>query len=447
MGRVEHTSTKKRSLSATTDTEHDDMARPIKRSKVPFVKKTSSNDGVTRKKVQKPASVARLDITAPKQHRESLQVDKIAHQLLVNSNKKPLGQGTQCDSGYGTLSSSSHSSEEAAAPTGLYNPTHQSCYANAVLQGVSRCIDARDLKRNMSRTPRPLQGLSGMKKAAIFKAVKNKKKHEVSIKAECLRLIKKMQASSEEAVNPLVFQRVFGKSDEVYNGSTQEDAALFLGKLLDQLSGDEVDGELKFKDNAFLDSNFKTESAGRKTCNNCGHVSLAASTKSWILELETDFTADTNSRNKKAPTEHTSLGEMMEKKLSTTDCVDDFRCEECGKHGITLGWAGIQSLAKTTIVQFPRSRLNKYGGAYKLAYEVELPSHYTFIKDDASSRRELVAVVKHDGFTMNKGHFVAYVKTPAGQWYLCNDAEVTEAAFEDVNSHDMGHTYLAFYKK
>ena len=47
-------------------------------------------------------------------------------------------------------------------------------------------------------------------------------------------------------------------------------------------------------------------------------------------------------------------------------------------------------------------------------------------------RYDLVSVVVHHGGSVSSGHYVAYVKSGAGVWYLCDDAKVCTVKRDSV---------------
>jgi ubiquitin C-terminal hydrolase len=50
---------------------------------------------------------------------------------------------------------------------------------------------------------------------------------------------------------------------------------------------------------------------------------------------------------------------------------------------------------------------------------------------------ELVAQVHHRGVTLANGHYVAYVRHAGGQWFCCNDAEVTPVSHPPTTSTEV----------
>lgn len=55
---------------------------------------------------------------------------------------------------------------------------------------------------------------------------------------------------------------------------------------------------------------------------------------------------------------------------------------------------------------------------------------------------QLVAVVAHQGQSLNCGHYVCYVRPQPGQWMLMNDSRVDNVTFAEVQA---SLPYLLFY--
>ena len=57
---------------------------------------------------------------------------------------------------------------------------------------------------------------------------------------------------------------------------------------------------------------------------------------------------------------------------------------------------------------------------------------------------DLCAVLVHKGALVNFGHFISYVKTESGEWYLCNDTCIYRVEFDEVLRQQ---AYILFYRK
>ena len=58
---------------------------------------------------------------------------------------------------------------------------------------------------------------------------------------------------------------------------------------------------------------------------------------------------------------------------------------------------------------------------------------------------QLRALIEHRGETLRSGHYVAYVRTDAGDWYLCNDSASPELVVE--NNVLQRRAYMLIYER
>ena len=49
---------------------------------------------------------------------------------------------------------------------------------------------------------------------------------------------------------------------------------------------------------------------------------------------------------------------------------------------------------------------------------------------------EVVGVLDHWGDTLKAGHYVTYLKTESGQWFLYNDAQVQHSSLTEANTKE-----------
>ena len=57
---------------------------------------------------------------------------------------------------------------------------------------------------------------------------------------------------------------------------------------------------------------------------------------------------------------------------------------------------------------------------------------------------EVVGVLDHWGDTLKAGHYVTYLKTESGQWFLYNDAQVHKASISWTNTKD---NYILLFER
>ena len=57
---------------------------------------------------------------------------------------------------------------------------------------------------------------------------------------------------------------------------------------------------------------------------------------------------------------------------------------------------------------------------------------------------EVVGVLDHLGSTLKAGHYVTYLKSDLGHWFLYNDSEVTHSSLKEANTKE---NYILLFKK
>lgn len=64
--------------------------------------------------------------------------------------------------------------------------------------------------------------------------------------------------------------------------------------------------------------------------------------------------------------------------------------------------------------------------------------------DNGPADYNLYAVVVHEGLELSGGHYVAMVRAEDGQWWLCNDKDVSKISTKKVLGQS---AYMLFYKR
>ncbi|KAF3333401.1 ubiquitin carboxyl-terminal hydrolase 25-like isoform X2 [Carex littledalei] len=75
--------------------------------------------------------------------------------------------------------------------------------------------------------------------------------------------------------------------------------------------------------------------------------------------------------------------------------------------------------------------------------EVLLLSSFMFNGNQGSQTEySLFGSIVHTGFSQDSGHYYAYIKDASGNWYCCNDTQVSRSSGQDVLSEKV---YVLFY--
>lgn len=102
-------------------------------------------------------------------------------------------------------------------------------------------------------------------------------------------------------------------------------------------------------------------------------------------------------------------------------------------------------------------QVNRFNGSRKLQDEIEFQEELVIpdsilddgLKGQGKIAYELYAVIFHIGATIAKGHYIAAVKGPSGQWFIINDTYVSPPQTLDKSMTDGGkkNAYILAYRR
>ena len=120
-----------------------------------------------------------------------------------------------------------------------------------------------------------------------------------------------------------------------------------------------------------------------------------------------------------------------------------FRCDSCGErgHGVkqnrVLYWPPVLAVSLKRFT-FDPTTLTPQKIMYHVRFDMTLHGF-------SDTPYQLRALIEHRGETLRSGHYVAYVRTDAGDWYLCNDSASRELLVE--NDVLQRRAYMLIYER
>jgi ubiquitin C-terminal hydrolase len=222
-----------------------------------------------------------------------------------------------------------------------------------------------------------------------------------------------------------------GASYLEYPIRSQNDAAEFLGKIVDTL-GEDMKGS---KAAASLKDLLTSTKVVEKQCLECKTVSHTVEDHAVLLSV----TIETPELEKLGSLEQALESAAKPEILSGTNAVD---CEKCHKKCPTSRSSLAKKLPRVLLVHLTRFVQNMYGEYHKANHRVTFPQRldmrpYTTTSADREVSEppawyELTGVVLHSG-TQRAGHYTSLVKH-GGQWITFDDQHASpfEGDLEDV---------------
>lgn len=198
----------------------------------------------------------------------------------------------------------------------------------------------------------------------------------------------------------------------------QEDAHEFLRALLGTLGMNGRNRELHSLFDGLLESSI--------TCKSCAKPSL---TRDRYMDLSLDI----------ANENVTSIEDALEQFTQTEILKGDNKvlCSRCDEKCCATKCLRLATAPSILVLHLKRFAFDPLGGLSRLGKKVAFPTHLEigqYMSDWNQARPpayELVAVLVHQGQYCEAGHYVAFVKSE-GQWFCCNDQEVTLVPMEKV---------------
>ncbi|KAJ3696142.1 hypothetical protein LUZ60_001519 [Juncus effusus] len=132
-------------------------------------------------------------------------------------------------------------------------------------------------------------------------------------------------------------------------------------------------------------------------------------------------------------------------KPEVLDGSNKYSCERCKKLSVARKQMFVSRAPNVLVIQLKRFE-GLIGGKINRHIEFEeelLLSNYMFDgTKDSRSEYSLFGSIVHSGYSAESGHYYAYIKDACGNWYCCNDTQVSRSSLQEVLSEKV---YILFY--
>ncbi|XP_031259916.1 ubiquitin carboxyl-terminal hydrolase 25 [Pistacia vera] len=124
-----------------------------------------------------------------------------------------------------------------------------------------------------------------------------------------------------------------------------------------------------------------------------------------------------------------------------------YKCENCKKLVAARKQMSILQSPNILVIQ-----LKRFGGIFggkidkTIAFEeiLVLSSFMCKANQDPQPEYKLFGTIVHSGFSLDSGHYYAYIKDAMGRWYCCNDSSVSLSTLQEVLSEKV---YILFFSR
>ncbi|KAJ0102371.1 hypothetical protein Patl1_05051 [Pistacia atlantica] len=144
-----------------------------------------------------------------------------------------------------------------------------------------------------------------------------------------------------------------------------------------------------------------------------------------------------------------SLKDAMQKffQPEVLDGNNKYKCENCKKLVAARKQMSILQSPNILVIQ-----LKRFGGIFggkidkTIAFEeiLVLSSFMCKANQDPQPEYKLFGTIVHSGFSLDSGHYYAYIKDAMGRWYCCNDSSVSLSTLQEVLSEKV---YILFFSR
>ncbi|KAG6793804.1 hypothetical protein POTOM_003027 [Populus tomentosa] len=129
------------------------------------------------------------------------------------------------------------------------------------------------------------------------------------------------------------------------------------------------------------------------------------------------------------------------------DGNNKYKCENCKKLVAARKQMSVLQAPNVLVIQLKRFE-GIFGGKIDKAIAFEevlvLSSFMSKTSQDPQPKYNLFGIIVHSGYSLEAGHYYAYIKDAIGQWYCCNDSYVTLSTLQEVLSEK---AYILFFSR
>ncbi|KAJ7948873.1 Ubiquitin carboxyl-terminal hydrolase [Quillaja saponaria] len=144
-----------------------------------------------------------------------------------------------------------------------------------------------------------------------------------------------------------------------------------------------------------------------------------------------------------------SLKEAMQKFFlpEVLDGNNKYKCDNCKKLVAAKKQMSILQAPNVLVIQLKRFE-GMFGSKIDKAVTFEeilvLSSFMCKASQDPQPEYKLFGTIVHSGYSLESGHYYAYIKDAMGRWYCCNDSFVSLSTLQEVLSEKV---YILFFSR
>lgn len=346
--------------------------------------------------------------------------------------------------------------------------TENCCFANSILQSLSKTLDIDDLDETLAAIKIPQLDIrtedtigASMQAKKLWSSLKTEIRgsaEDFNVSKELLQFLRELQTSSQDTVSSARLREVVRKAqkkevpsdndNDFFSGMAQADAGEFLLCLLGYLRRDL--GNYSPEKLSTFNRTYGYTVERVRPCTVCGHV-LRTPEQGFIHQVHGLTEGLTESRKGAA----VKLEDLIKHSLSPKE-VSDYRCEECpkkcgkacqekdcrfckAKPPVREETTAFKALPRCLVLGVERRKMewDRAGNLkiVKVPGRIKFPDGPVLLEEEGDGGAtqvsyEPVAIVSHIGGSVDSGHYVSFIRD-GRVWWRCDDAHVERV-------HDLG---------
>eukprot|EP00123_Amoebidium_parasiticum_P011836 comp20930_c1_seq1/m.27948 comp20930_c1_seq1/g.27948 ORF comp20930_c1_seq1/g.27948 comp20930_c1_seq1/m.27948 type:complete len:586 (-) comp20930_c1_seq1:87-1844(-) len=218
----------------------------------------------------------------------------------------------------------------------------------------------------------------------------------------------------------------------------QEDAHEFLRYFMDAMQKSCLEGmdkkmDIRIQETTLIHQMFGGYLCSSVTCTECGY---ASKTYEAALDMSLEIARG-------AQTVEEALKKFTAKEK--LDGNNKYKCEKCQRKVLAVKQLQVLEAPLVLSLHLKRFDYLAFGGGKitkKIGFSEDLDLSPYMAKGGA--RYRLAGMIQHHGHSTHSGHYIAYVRAPAGQWYMMDDNEVHLVGAKSLLN---AQAYMLFYMR
>ncbi|XP_058071489.1 ubiquitin carboxyl-terminal hydrolase 25 isoform X2 [Magnolia sinica] len=147
--------------------------------------------------------------------------------------------------------------------------------------------------------------------------------------------------------------------------------------------------------------------------------------------------------------QYNSLREVLRRffQPETLDGNNKYKCGKCKKLSAAKKQMSILRAPNILVIQLKRFEVIpgvKIDRAIAFEEVLTLSSYMCKASQDTQPEYNLFGSIVHSGYSVDSGHYYAYIKDATGRWYCCNDHQVSLSTLQEVLSEKV---YILFFSR